>query len=379
MVDEDLMRALFGQIDKMQQENELPYEIKSCETDLLVSFIPTFVNMTNFLDYPIAEVQFNKAILRTYTVIVLDAFNEFKKGDFVYAVGDENLFHGKVIKIDKYRKSFLPYNTNQIIFAPKGKTVQPNKREDQSWDWNGKQDLPLNPFTFDFSDYGSIAQKAFSMFDVSKHNNDKYEPIPKPYDPTRLKNKLIIPRNINIVGQSAFSYRDDIDEVFFLNDNAILLDSVFAFCANLRYVNIPRKTVIIHDSSFYKCVSLKETLIPESVMAIEPSAFEDCISLKTASIMIGSKLEIIGRSAFENCGIETLDLSFCNNLKIIKTFAFRNCKKLKRVIVPSTVKICEFAFLGCPHVEVFGANPSRCEEDWDVIDAIGNRPIRLKN
>lgn len=380
-MDQAMFNMLLNKLDEVQQENELPYEIKNCETDLLIDIIPTFVNMDNFLNYPIAEVKCSRDLFRSYTVIVLDAYAQHKKGDYIYAVGNENLFQGEIIKIEKYSsKLMLPYEPSKIIFAPQGKVVQPPKNPETSLFGSRVYDaVHYDPFCFDFSGYGAIAKGAFSCFDPLVHNDNEFNPEVLPKDPFRCARKLILPENIRIIGRNAFSYRSDLDEIFIRNEKAIILDGAFSYCGNLRYVSLPSKTVVIHSGSFYKCFSLLEVFIPASVMAIESDAFRECISLSTVAFMRWSKLEIIGNGAFEKTNLEVVDLSVCNNLKEIKTFAFRGCKRLKKVYVHSRVKIHRFAFLDCPEVVVIGANDSICEEDWDTIGTTKNdKPIKLK-
>ena len=382
MVDQATFDALVDMLNQHQRENELPLEIKNCETDLLMDLLPTFVNMDNFINYPIAHVKCSRNVFESFTVIVLDAFREFKQGDKVYAVENENLFKGEIIKLESYQsRANLPFNPGHIIFPPKGRVVQPPRQPELSFFTRGPDFAYsyYDPFVFDYSQYGSIAEDGFSVFDPAIHSNDSFSPTVTPRNTSDPIKKLVIPENIRILGQRSFAYRSDIDEVYISNEKTIILDSAFSFCGNLKYVALPEKTVIIHNGCFYKCYSLTESFIPTSVRAIEAYAFCECISLRKVLFMPCSKLEIIGTGAFEKTDLEIIDLRVCSNLKEIKSNAFKDCKRLKEVRLRGNVRIHKCAFYGCPNVKVFGVEERICEEYWDLIDVDDqDNPIRLK-
>lgn len=75
---------------------------------------------------------------------------------------------------------------------------------------------------------------------------------------------------------------------------------------------------------------------PESITSIPDNAFYSCKSLERIELTDANKLEIIGDSAFENCGVLTT-LFLPNSLKSIGSKAFSQCSAIDNLIIPSSV------------------------------------------
>ena len=73
----------------------------------------------------------------------------------------------------------------------------------------------------------------------------------------------------------------------------------FAYCYNAQEVELPKSLTHIGSSAFYNCYALKNITIPESVSTIDGGAFYNCTSL--GSINIPVKVKIINSCTFEGC------------------------------------------------------------------------------
>lgn len=80
----------------------------------------------------------------------------------------------------------------------------------------------------------------------------------------------------------------------------------------------------INESEF-KGMEIREVRLPDGLTRIWDYAFSGCISLKK--------------------------IRFPYTMEYICSSSFRNCKKLKEVVVPSNTKIYEHAFDGCDALE----------------------------
>lgn len=110
-----------------------------------------------------------------------------------------------------------------------------------------------------------------------------------------------------------------------------------------------------YKSFLQENMSIKEIEIPDtldgySVIEIGDHAFEN---IKLKSVDIPDSVEVIGKSAFRNTGIENVNISQCYNLKEVKDNAFENCNlqedprgKRRR----SDIQICNSGRLSRNHV-----------------------------
>ena len=95
--------------------------------------------------------------------------------------------------------------------------------------------------------------------------------------------------------------------------------------------------------------SFETITIPATIKTISTQAFKDCRKLKTV-IIEGNSLQRIGELAFENCeSLETVIFSDASiSLMSIETGAFRHCENLKSINLPASLtKIAVAAFFNC--------------------------------
>ena len=135
--------------------------------------------------------------------------------------------------------------------------------------------------------------------------------------------KVVLPSTLSNIGQSAFSG-----------------------CAALADINIPDSVRTIGGEAFRGCSSLTEVTIPKTIRRIGAGLFYGCSSL--AKITIQMPVNGIPDYFFRDC--KSLDTIVWRPLyiKSIGTEAFRGCKTLKSMKVPSNVKtIGVNAFFDC--------------------------------
>ena len=94
-------------------------------------------------------------------------------------------------------------------------------------------------------------------------------------------------------------YRESVLKRIYIENGVTSIGStMFEYCVNLTFFEIPNSVTSIGDYAFYGCTSLKSVTIPNGVNSIGTYAFEDCTSL--TSVTIGNSVTSIGGSAFED-------------------------------------------------------------------------------
>ena len=187
------------------------------------------------------------------------------------------------------------------------------------------------------------------------------------------------------------------------NAGTKIASEMFKNSTSLRTVVFPEELEIIGSAAFAGCTSLKKIHIPASVTEIALDAFVDSYNLQTITVDADNANYTSGDDA--NCivkidnvvimgapdadGVQTpvgteivkTLIVACSNTKIfegvnkITEYAFRNCKYLETLDIPSTVKeIPENAFVGAYNIEKITA------ADGNVnYKAIGNCLIKIDN
>ena len=235
-------------------------------------------------------------------------------------------------------------------------------------------------------------------------------------------------------------YKSKVTKVIINEGVTSIGKNAFVSHSNLVSVELPQSLTKIGDIAFQGCWKLTEISIPDGVTDIGYSVFTDCKALRT--IYIGAGLKTFGNQAFECENLSLFVVSTANDnyssdtrgvlfdkektvlilcpvqineetytipdtVTSIKNNAFRNCKKLKNIVVGDSVKtigekafydctgltditipvsvtkIDKGAFSGCnnlKNVEFLGT-----EEDWkritisDTNDALNNATITFGN
>jgi hypothetical protein len=111
-----------------------------------------------------------------------------------------------------------------------------------------------------------------------------------------------------------------------INENTkIIYSYAFAFCRDLKQIDIPKGVISIADHVFADCISLEKIIIPEGVESINYGTFFNCKSLK--SIDIPNSVTAIGTSAFSQC-VELITIVISIKVTTISDSTFSNCENL---------------------------------------------------
>ena len=146
--------------------------------------------------------------------------------------------------------------------------------------------------------------------------------------------------------ESVFLKKDDVERP----DNTIYMEQPTP--ESVTESNLEStKTVIDIDFSPSLEERDKDTIIvPEGVTTIPEM---ECFNNSFQSVIFPSTLVKIGEKSFENCQrLNSVDFSRCKNLLEIEKCAFCECKSLKEIILPDTVRLIgESAFSGLEECE----------------------------
>jgi hypothetical protein len=142
---------------------------------------------------------------------------------------------------------------------------------------------------------------------------------------------LVIPENVDSLGEQAFGNLANITSVIFENDIlATLPDKLFISCTKLNTVILPAELKNIGNEVFSNCVWLEQIVLPKNLITLGERAFSNCTKLN--QIIFNEKLETIGKSAFYKCeSINNIVLP--NSLTFIGEEIFASCTKLTSLTI----------------------------------------------
>ena len=107
--------------------------------------------------------------------------------------------------------------------------------------------------------------------------------------------------------------------------------------------------------AFKGCSNLAAVNFGNSLKVIGISAFDGCSTL-SGTITLPESVITVGANAFENCGIETADLSK-TGISVLSNGVFKDCSDLKKVILPASVtKIENYSFNNCASLSEINAS-----------------------
>jgi len=170
--------------------------------------------------------------------------------------------------------------------------------------------------------------------------------------------KIVLPKNLEVIGDKAFdcTYAEDIvfpetlksiGEYAFSNSRikeAILPDAVtsispYAFyqCYSLTKVKLPANLTEIPSYCFYESFNLKEATLPQVLTSVASHAFYNCYPLNTR---FPSTLTNVGYAGFCNCSIDSLVMQ---NSMTVGEYAFRS-NNLKHLVVAEHSALGSYAF-----------------------------------
>ena len=193
-------------------------------------------------------------------------------------------------------------------------------------------------------------------------------------DSSRIIEKIILPQNLEIIGDNAFMDCGRLTNIYLPHSVKIIGESAFWDCKSLNNIIIQNGVTTIEECAFYGCSSLTSIEIPSSVTSIGRCTFLGCESL--ISIEIPSSVTYIGENAFSECS-SLINIEIPIGSTSLKSEIFRNCYALTSIKIPSSVtSIEEGAFSECRNLTT--VNYTGTEEQWNNI-SIGSNNSYLRN
>ena len=159
-------------------------------------------------------------------------------------------------------------------------------------------------------------------------------------------------RPVTAIGYDAFSNAYITSVV--IPEGVVDINSwAFAFCVDLRTIQMPESLMAIGTQVFYNCRALEAVDIPDGVEYIGYGAFAFCESL--ASVKFPSSLQELEDSVFYDCkSLTSVQIpDNCNNLGYDDYYGdFQQCRALESVVIGNGVEwINPHTFLGCPYLK----------------------------
>lgn len=173
---------------------------------------------------------------------------------------------------------------------------------------------------------------------------------------------ISIPATVKEIGLGAFANCDELTEVAIPASVENLGSHAFVDCDKLATINLG--VTKVNASTFARCKSLNN-VTATSLNEIGENAFTGCISLKDFSF--APTLKIIGPSAFQATGLESINFSATESLDSIGAWAFAQCGALTTAVMNNNIsKIGEGAFFDNASLVAFNL-PTSCTVLPDYI------------
>ena len=163
---------------------------------------------------------------------------------------------------------------------------------------------------------------------------------------------MVIPQSIKYIKNNMFRGFSFIRKVQLHEQIGLICKGAFRDCRNLTKINFPHNLEIIESAAFMDCSSLISAMPDDekgwvpSIIKIEDRAFKNCSKLKR--FVLPKSVREVGASAFENCAdLESIEIP--REIATISYSAFEKCTSLTDVSIRSKadVVIQAAAFSGC--------------------------------
>lgn len=128
---------------------------------------------------------------------------------------------------------------------------------------------------------------------------------------------------------------------------SVLGESAFGYCSQLQELVLPAGLVSLGRSAFHDCSSLPNVTIPATLTTVDGyDMFEGCSSLQSIDFSQTS-LTALGDNAFSGCSSLT-SVSLPNGFTTISQSMFNGCSSLTTINLPASItSIGQYAFNGC--------------------------------
>lgn len=236
------------------------------------------------------------------------------------------------------------------------------------------------------------ANEYYQSLDGLLYNKSKERLVS--YPPARKEEQFVVPERVTNIDNYAFYNCKNLRQVTVKGPVKRIGKQAFGYCRELTNIILSEGIAQIDDDAFSGCIGLKALRLPASIESISPSAFSSCWQLEEIyvdprnkhyvshdgilfdksettlikcpenrpgeSYMISSGVQVIAESAFKNCK-KLKRLDFPDSLKKIESNSFFDCQHLMELSIPDSVTIIgESAFSGCISLTTLKL-PSRLE------------------
>lgn len=159
--------------------------------------------------------------------------------------------------------------------------------------------------------------------------------------------RVSMPDTITRIGDNAFAYSAQLQDVTLSAGLQSLGEGVFYQCSALTEITIPDGLTELPENTFNYCTSLQRVVLPSGLTTIGSSGFYRCAKL--TDINVPATVKTVGSSAFYGCsGLSNTQLAFIENLTSIGTHSFVDCTGLKSVTFNEALtEIYYEVFKGC--------------------------------
>ncbi len=145
---------------------------------------------------------------------------------------------------------------------------------------------------------------------------------------------VVLPNSVEQIDEHAFYFNKAMTEFQFPANLKVIKDYAF-FCSGINSISLD-KVSEVGEAAFSGCDNLTEVIWPGNLAVIPVSAFEECANLTKVSIADG--VTEIGNLAFAFCNrLKDIDLSKSTTLTNIGRFAFK-CADISTLIIPAGVQ-----------------------------------------
>ena len=156
-----------------------------------------------------------------------------------------------------------------------------------------------------------------------------------------------LPENIIKIAKEAFKDCKDLESVELPANLEEIGESAFEECKKLKAIKIPPKITVLAPQTFSNCVELSSVDLPEGLTEIGQNVFHRCIKL--TDLKLPQSLKTIGVEAFHGCGLTKLEVP--ENVDLIDFGAFKMCRNLVNIKLPTVCDVWGEMFKGCSALE----------------------------
>lgn len=156
---------------------------------------------------------------------------------------------------------------------------------------------------------------------------------------------ITFPDGVRTIGAEAFSNKNiKTSELLFPPSLTTIEPAVFAYCVNLKTVDLSRTSIKELPEEVFLCSGIETIALPSSLEIIGKEAYYGCTDLNTIDLSNTSVKELPS-GAFGKSGISSISLP--PTLRIVGSSAFTMTKKLKEMTLPEGSEVIDLtAFTG---------------------------------